>query len=1129
MKAQRNTLSYPQLSEEVEHNLLPGISLKRLDLFLEDGPYNEYNLASVLDRVRLYDDQIVKLKIWSAPDIETVSFQEAKEKLQGNDTRILKKGDLIGGSWSQHWVKVEINIPSNFRDSEEPVVFEFDPSCEALICDLNGNPLHGLTGGPNSTITAYPGYVEDRRIEHIIPRQYVKAGKYECYIEIACNGIFGIGINGYRHHEPDMNMKYHLELADLVLVRSEVHALKVDFQILKQFARSPESDRSPLSRQSLRAANEIMNVFRRDTEEEIDETIQKGRDIARQVIGSELNDLSDDDLKIWAIGHCHIDTGWLWRYSHTQQKIARSWSTQIDLMDRYPEHQFCASSAQQYYWLESMYPNLFLQIKEAVKKDKFHPIGGSWLEHDCLLPSGESLIRQYLYGQRYFEDRFGVKSKIAWLPDTFGYASQLPQILRLAGMDYFFTQKLSWNNINVFPHSTFNWSGLDGSQVLAHMTPTDTYNAQANFSELQKGINQNKNLESTDQCLLLFGNGDGGGGPTSLMLEKLRRLNSSSVKYPEVPTVKIEKVDSFFDHILKKTDGGKRLSSWRGELYFELHRGIFTSQAKIKNGNQTIEKLLRDLEYFATLASISSATYDYPKNQLDEIWRDVLLNQFHDVLPGTSIKMVNDDAVEIYRKRTLETRGLLDKALSALTSSKGLKGNKDSQIGIFDGLRLSRNQVVEIPSEFANNPDVVENAIQPFENRLLAYYHGDSSGIGKLVNPTEMISPVAKQDKNGVFTLSNSLVRLTLSNGRITSLYDIKLDRELICDGLGTSSGGLMIYEDYPLSYDAWDVEIYHLKMGREIKFDKVEIVANGPLRSTLRTTSKFGKSKVVLNFSLDAMKLEEMGSSIKSAIKVDAQVDWYETHKFLKFAVPLNIHSSTATYGTQFGIIERPTHRNTTIDQAKFEVPAHMFADLSENGYGVSLVSDYKYGYTVEGNTMRISLLRSATAPDVEQDRGYHEFTFHILPHEKRLIESGVYKKALTLINPLRLHKIDAPVKEPRLPITFTMEPQIPGSQADDGIILETIKRGEDDFIDDSRSNKSIILRLYDSLGGRSRTVLKIDGLTKPKSIKWLNILEEPEMFQDQPVDWIMDDGVIIVKMDFRCFEIKTLGIYLD
>ncbi|WWC96371.1 hypothetical protein V866_003239 [Kwoniella sp. B9012] len=1110
--------TYPQLTEEVEHNLLPGISLKRLDLLLE-GPYNEYNLASVLDRVRLDGEEIVKMTIWSAPGIEKVTFEEATQRLQSNEVKQLNKGDLIGGSWTQHWVKVEINIPSDFRDSEEPVVFEFDPGCEALICNIRGHPLHGITGGPNSTINAYPGYVEDRRIEHIIPREAVNAGRYECYIEVACNGIFGIGINGYRHHEPDMNMKYHLALADLVLVRSEAHALKVDFQILKQFARSPQGAQSPISRKALRAANEIMNVFRRDSEEVIDEAVRKGREIAKQVIGEGLNEFEDEDTKVWAIGHCHIDTGWLWRYVHTQQKIARSWSTQIDLMERYTEHQFSASSAQQFLWLEKLYPTLYEKVLEAVKQDKFHPIGGSWLEHDCILPSGESLIRQYLYGQRFFKEKFGEKSNIAWLPDTFGYASQLPQILRLAGIEYFFTQKLSWNNINVFPHSTFNWSGLDGSQVLAHMTPTDTYNAQANFSELQQGISQNKNLESTDQCLLLFGNGDGGGGPTALMLEKLRRLNSSSVKNPEVPKTKISKVDNFFEHLKEKTRGGKTLSNWKGELYFELHRGIFTSQATIKDGNQTIEKLLRDSEYFGTLASFVSDSYEYPKRQIDEIWHDVMLNQFHDVLPGTSIKMVNDDAREIYQRRILETQLLLDQSLDVLlpTRDEGEEGS----ITILDGMRLDRTGVIGLPFE----PQFEKVVIQPgIDDKVLAFYSSSSSpseGTNRgLINPPNQSTPTAKQE-GSTYTLSNGFITLTISDGRITSLYDHTVERELIVPGVGTDTAGLMLYEDYPLSYDAWDAEVYHLKMGREILFDKVEIVADGPLRATLRTESNFGKSKVVLHISIDVATSGDI-----PAIKVDAKVDWHETHQFLKFALPLDIHSSTATYGTQFGLIERPTHRNTPIDQAKFEVPAHTFADLSESGYGISMVSDYKYGYIVEWNTMRISLLRSATAPDVTQDRGYHEFTFHILPHQRRLIESGVYKKALGLINSLRFRKIKS--SEPKLPITFTLHPHT--TSTTDGVILETIKRGEDDFITGPGFRpKSIVLRLYESLGGRTKTALKITGLPKPSALKWLNILEEPEMFEDQPVKWKVDDGVIEVVIDFRCFEIKTLGIYLD
>ncbi|RSH89663.1 Glycoside hydrolase, 38 vacuolar alpha mannosidase [Saitozyma podzolica] len=1053
--------SYPRLTEDVSNNLIPGISLKRLELFLR-GPYLCHNLCAVLDRSRTDSKAHVRLTQWTAPAGDQVGFDIGQNAIQAGQGAPLGKGQRIGISWSHHWVKVEIKIPPEWVDYNEPVVFEFDPGCEALIFDQSGNVVHGLTGGENSKISAYPGYYEDRRVEHVVPREAVKAGHYECWMEVSCNGLYGIGINGQRHHEPDMNMLYHLTLADLVLYRSSAHALRHDFELLHQLARAENGERSSLSRRALKAANEIMNSFRiSHDEEDQDRIVAECRRIAGAVIGGKASRHIADPTttpQIWATGHCHIDTAWLWRFTHTRQKIARSWSTQLDLFDRYPSHQFSASSAQQFFWLEQYYPELFLRVQKAVKAGRFIPVGGSWLEHDCVLPSGEALIRQYLYGQRYFQEKFGITSREAWLPDTFGYAPQLPQILRLAGIKYFFTQKLSWNNINVFPHSTFNWAGIDSSQVLAHMTPTDTYNGQANYSEIMRGARFNKNLEVTDDCLLLFGNGDGGGGPTPYMLEKLERLGVLSEVEPEVPSVKIAKVIDFFDHVKQSTDDGKRLPTWRGELYFELHRGTFTSQANIKKGNRTMEKLLRDVEYFGTLASLVSDEYRYPKEQLAEIWKDVLLCDFHDVLPGTSIKMVVDDAIEIYARRTKEAAALLDGALDVYRSSSGGVNTSGGPqyLAAFDSMRIRRRQVIQVPSQYAELLPQHQTVDASTVLGLLSAEHGQGHFAS---SPEGAVTPSATFDGKS-YVLRNADFELTVSAGRIVSIVDIKEKRDLVRPGPGASTAGLMIYEDLPLSYDAWDAEVYHLEMGREVIFEEVEVF-NGPLRSALRCTARFGKSRVVLVISMDVV-FPDRNDGKRSWITLEASVDWHEMHKFLKFALPLDIHSSYATYGTQFGLIERPTHRNTTVDSAKFESCAHMFGDLSEAGYGVSIVSDHKYGYAVEGNVMRLSLLRSATAPDPTQDVGRHDFSFAIMPHVGRFIESGTYHDALAFVNDVQVFPSDRLLEEvaKELPHCTIIQS---GTKAST-IILETIKRAEDE----PRGGKSVILRMYESMGGR-------------------------------------------------------------
>ena len=388
------------------------------------------------------------------------------------------------------------------------------------------------------------------------------------------------------------------------------------------------------------------------------EAIKHCRKIAKTYLGDDIDSAqvykSDHDAIVTAIGHCHIDTCWLWPWAETKRKVARSWSNQCDLMDRYPELRFACSQAQQYKWLEQYYPSLYDRVKEKVKQGTFNPIGGSWVEHDTNMPSGESLIRQFLYGQRFFESHFGRRCTTFWLPDTFGYSTQLPQLCRLAGMTRFLTQKLSWNNINKFPHTTFNWVALDGSQIICHMPPSETYTAEANWGDVKRSITHHKSLDQDKTSLLVFGKGDGGGGPTFGHLEKLRRCRGMSDRIGRLPRVNMgDTVDRFFSKLEKKAVEGTEYVTWYGELYFELHRGTYTTQANNKRNNRKSELMMREIEYLTTLASLKNGAsgreqaYAYPKKDIDFMWEAILLCQFHDCLPGSSIEMCYDDSDEV--------------------------------------------------------------------------------------------------------------------------------------------------------------------------------------------------------------------------------------------------------------------------------------------------------------------------------------------------------------------------------------------------------------------------------------------------------------------------------------------------
>jgi alpha-mannosidase len=506
-----------------------------------------------------------------------------------------------------------------------------------MVWTAEGKPLQGLTGG-------------GERIEWILPDSFRDGKTHIIFIEMACNGMFGCAPGGDTGQPPDPKKYYQLRKADIVAVNVQARHLLMDMRIIGDAAEEFPVN-SWEQHLALVTANKIMDTFQVEDRNSIIEC----RRIAQQFLGAKIDSAavytSPDDGKhrtlLYAIGHCHIDSCWLWPWAETRRKVARSWLNQCNLLDRYPEHRFVCSQAQQYHWLKQDYPSAFDRVKEKVKQGTFQPIGGSWVEHDTNMPSGESLVRQFVYGQRFFESNFGVRCTTFWLPDTFGYTAQIPQLSRLAGMHRFLTQKLSWNNINKFPHTTFSWVALDGSQVICHMPPSETYNAEADVRDMRRSLEQHKSLDQDPTSLLIFGKGDGGGGPTWQHLEKLRRCRGVSDSTSDlVPRVQIaSSVDDYFARLEKRiSNEGLELVTWYGELYFEYHRGTYTTQANTKRNNRRAEFLLHDLELLATVASLQDSTYTYPKPQLDQMWQDVLLCQFHDCLPGSSIEMVYDDS-----------------------------------------------------------------------------------------------------------------------------------------------------------------------------------------------------------------------------------------------------------------------------------------------------------------------------------------------------------------------------------------------------------------------------------------------------------------------------------------------------
>lgn len=929
-----NTLhaAYPQLVSRPKGKDIHNIVTDRLRQFTSGGQYENQSLLPKLYEGRVSGEDAVTISVYSVPDLARPTFKEATENGTFKPT---KKGESFGPSWSTHWFKITITVPSDLVKREH-LEFHWDANNEGLVWSEDGEPLQGLTGG-------------GERTEWIFPNSWRDGKAHTFYVEMACNGMFGNAPGGDSIQPPNPNRYFQLNTADIVAVNLQARGLFVDFWIIGDAAREFPQD-SWQEHQALQTCTAIMDTFIAGNGSQ--ESILKGREIARKYTGNidshKVYDSGDESI-VFAVGHCHIDTCWLWPWDETKRKCARSWANQCNLMDRYPEHRFVCSQAQQYKWLKQLYPSLWDRVGEKVRKGTFIPIGGSWVEHDTNMPSGESLVRQFLYGQRFFESNFGERCRTFWLPDTFGYSSQLPQLCRLAGMSRFFTQKLSWNNINSFPHTTFNWVALDGSQVICHMAPSETYTAEAHFGDVRRSVSQHKSLDQDNTSLLVFGKGDGGGGPTFQMLEKLRRCRGISDKVGLLPRVKVgNSVDDFFDNLEKKAADGLEFATWYGELYFELHRGTYTTQSNNKWNNRKTEVLMHDVEYLATLASLKPQTnpalkmYSYPKKDIDDMWEGILLCQFHDCLPGSSIEMCYDDSDKLYAGVWHTGNRLIKEALEVLGYEEG---EAEEQRYALNLLPWERHENVQ--SMVTTRPTL---------------------GLIPVTAPKVNHQAVKlEENKDGSIVISNDQFEVKVENGAITSLRDLDANRELIPKD--QKANQFVIFDDKPLYWQAWDVEVFHLNSRQELKSGKTIIASNDENGVSLVTETKISDKSWVKT----TMTLRSTRETNYPYIEIESEVEWRETMKFLKVEFPVDIVNTEASYETQYGIVRRPTHYNTSWDMAKFEVCCHKWADLSEHGYGVSILNDCKYGFATVGKIMRLSLLRAPKAPDAHADMGWY------------------------------------------------------------------------------------------------------------------------------------------------------------
>ncbi len=744
---------------------------------------------------------------------------------------------------------------------------------------------------------------------------------------------------------------------------------------------------------------------------------------------------------VHCIGHTHIDVEWLWARRQTREKVQRSFATAIALMEKYPEYQFTLSQPELYRYLKEEAPEKFEELKKLVAEGRWEPEGAMWVECDCNLTGGESFVRQIMQGKRFFKDEFGKESKALFLPDVFGYSAALPQILKKSGVDYFVTSKISWNDTNMMPYDSFMWQGIDGTEIYSSFITTQkakrdrsienytTYVGMLDAPNVMGTWDRYQQKEYNKHTIMTYGYGDGGGGPTRWMLEKQRRLAKG---LPGLPVTKMDHLIPYLEDAKASFDENtaklKRVPKWVGELYLEFHRGTYTSMAANKRGNRKSELMLQKAEALSYADLFFGGSYD--ASGIYAAWRKVLHNQFHDILPGSSILEVYEGTEKDYAQLAEYGNGVISEKLQALAEKVATHG------GV----------LVYNPSGFARGGNVTVG--------------------GKTIELTQeipafgwrVVEPVAEDPAVKVqnLTAENEYYVLTLNEqGGIASLYDKKAEREVFLPG---QCGNVFeLYEDYPRQYDAWELDATY----KPKKYPLNDVATITPVvdgsRAGFKVERKYMNSTIAQNIWM---------YSKGRRIDFETEIDWHEKHHFMKVAFPIDVHTDKATYEIQFGHVSRPTHENTSWDEAKFEVCAHKWADVSEKGYGVGLLNDCKYGYSTEGSTMKLTILKCPSYPNPKADEGKHVLTYSLLPHQGDLCEGGVIHEAYALNQPLEALEIDG--QAGTLPDAFSLV-----SCDQKNVIVETVKKAED--------SNDMIVRMYEAFDSRCKANITVPaGFTK-------------------------------------------------
>jgi alpha-mannosidase len=962
----------------------------------------------------------------------------------------LKVGDPWGGLFDCAWFHFTGSVPARARGAH--AVLLLDVSGEMCVFDRQGVPVQGLTN-VSSTYDYNLGR-PGKRVVEVSPRARSGAA-IDVWADAGCNDLFG-----------NLQDRGTIRQACVARCDDEARALFYDFEVLLDFLKVLPPD-SPRFEQILAGLDDVAHL--------LCQGVSGAAGQARRRLAPLLAKRGGDpSLRISAVGHAHMDLAWLWPIRETIRKGARTFATALALMDRYPDYVFAASQAQYHLWMKEHYPALYARMRRRVAEGRLEPQGAMWVEADTNVSGGEALVRQVVMGKRFFRQEYGVEVRYLWLPDVFGYTASLPQILKRAGVDYFSTQKLSWSLVNTFPHHSFHWQGIDGSRVLSHMLPEETYNSPAAPRSVKRIERNYRDKGVSDRALLVFGIGDGGGGPGEEHLERLRRLENLEGLSP----VRQEPTAAFFARWRK--DRG-RFPAWVGELYLERHQGTLTTQARNKRYNRQIELALRELEWTASLAGLLAGT-PYPADRLEVLWREALLYQFHDILPGSSIKRVYDESRDRYARMLAEIQSLIlrhDAILARQVNAAGFS----RPVLIQNSLSWARTEWLEVAGEW------VRARVPAMGCQVLDLASPDEAPAGLLAAPD---------------SLENDLLRVRFArDGSIASILDKRCDREVL--SRGQPANRLAVYPDLG---DAWDFPLdYAEQAPRHLQLHASRAAVQGP-RAVLTQVYRLGFSELTQEIALT------QGSPRIDFIN---RLRWRETRAMLRTSFPVAVRADEASFEIQYGHLRRPTHRNTTWDLARDEVSGHKWVDLSQGDYGVALLNDCKYGHKVKGSVLDLDLLRSVPYPGPclvrdDQvapgephhgftDQGDHEFTYSLFPHPGDLQAGGVVRAGYELNVPLRPVVIERAGKTgPRERSWLAVE--------DPGVVVEAVKKAED--------SDDFVVRLYEAHGRGVRTLARFGF---PVAAVW-----EVDLMEEKPRAVRTRDGQ--AALSFGPFEIKTLKV---